>query len=201
MDYITGADYIGWAPYGAGTVNSNSWVVVHRDNFHQGNYQNYAVRRDNIRGLFDRRAVQIRSGSLQRAEVERITRRPMRVVALETRQVTADSRSARLVIPKEREQVVFKQISDASRKSQERQKVTIKETSSKSKVTVSSKTKVNEKDKSDGKDGKKSSTQKSKSDKSQKKKSNLSISKDFPQGERAALPAHFNEDGRRPARP
>ena len=82
--WATGADYIGWAPYGAGygTANSNFWVVVNRDDFHRDNYRNYAVRRDNIRGLFDRRVLQVRSGTLQRAEVERITQRPMRVVAL-----------------------------------------------------------------------------------------------------------------------
>jgi len=103
-----GADYIGWAPdyRGFDASNINLWVFIDRNNFGDRNYSNVVLRRDMVRNLFDRRVVSVRSGRFQRAELERIVGRPIRVARVQERTILADGRRARLVVPEGHEDIL-----------------------------------------------------------------------------------------------
>ena len=115
-DVVTGADYIGWSPYVNGNPNENFWVVINRDRFGYNNYSRYVLRRDTVRNMFDRRVVRVHSGTLHRTEAERITRRSIRVVPVNVKQVVADRHNTRLILPKGHETAALKQISHVSKK-------------------------------------------------------------------------------------
>jgi len=117
--WATGPDYIGWTPYVAGGgPNVNFWVVVNRDRFGYSNYSNYVLRRDAVHGLFDRRVVRVQSGALSRVEAERITRRTIREVPVDVRQVSADHRTVKLILPKGHETNALREISHAQQRGQ-----------------------------------------------------------------------------------
>ena len=122
-----GADYIGWAPDYAGFdySNINLWVFINRSNFGYRNYSGVVLRRDSIQNLFDRRVVRVRSGSLQRTELERIVGRPVRVSRVRERTILADGHRTRLIVPEGHDEIL-KHVSSMSknRGNSEKQKVT-----------------------------------------------------------------------------
>jgi hypothetical protein len=124
--WATGPDYIGWTPYVAGGPNVNFWVMVNRDRFGYSNYSNYALRRDVVRNMFDRRVVRVHPGTLDRMEVERITNRPVRVVPVDVRTVSADRRSVKLILPKGHETAALREISHAQQRARTSAAVTTK---------------------------------------------------------------------------
>jgi len=103
-----GSDYIGWAPYWSGLnySNPNFWVVIDRDNFGYRNYSGYRLRHDRVRDLFNQRVVRVHSGKFQRADLERVIRRPVRVVRVQERVIDADRHRTRIVIPDDDDRIL-----------------------------------------------------------------------------------------------
>lgn len=116
-----GDGYIGWRPsfpagYASyGGVDANQWVFINANRFGYSNYAGARLRPAEVRSLFDRRAVRIASAPLRRTELERIVRRPVRVVAVRERIVNADNHRVRLVVPATQEKTVIERISRISR--------------------------------------------------------------------------------------
>ena len=127
VNWAYGTDYIGWAPDypGFDQSNINLWVFINRNNFGYTNYSNVVLRRDMVQNLFDRRVVRVRSGSFQRAELERIVGRPVLMTRVRERTLLADGHRTRLIVPEGHDDV-WKQVSSMSKNhgNSEKQKVT-----------------------------------------------------------------------------
>ncbi len=125
VDWSYGGGYIAWRPsfpsgysyggygagYGGGFGNDyNFWVVIDADRFGYRNYQPYAYRSSYVRDLFDRRVFRQRYDTFQRAELERIVRRPVRQLDVRERTVRIGDRQARLLATPDEEVRIRKQV-------------------------------------------------------------------------------------------
>jgi hypothetical protein len=128
--WATGPEYIGWSPVLSGNPDVNFWVVVNRARFVYSNYSRYVLPPVTVRSMFDRRVVRVHSGPPQRVELERILRRPVRVVRVDERRVSVEGHSARLILPRGHEGTALRQISRVSHRTsavEKSKKITLKE--------------------------------------------------------------------------
>lgn len=117
VSWAYGNDYLAWSPiYPAPSYgNVNVWFGIDRDHWGYNDYRNVILRGDRVRPLFERRAVQIRNARLDRADFERFARRPVQVVPVEQRIVRADNRQVKVVVPRDRAQVVDRELTRAQK--------------------------------------------------------------------------------------
>lgn len=102
VNWSYGGGYIGWRPqfpsgYYYGGSDYNFWTVIDADRFGYRSYRPYALRSTVVRDLFDRRVFRQRYNTFQRAELERIVRKPIRTLDLRERTVRIGNRRARLL--------------------------------------------------------------------------------------------------------
>jgi hypothetical protein len=117
VSWAYGNDYIAWSPiYPAPSyANVNLWFGIDHNHWGYNDYRNVILRGDRVRPLFERRAIQIRNTRLDRRDFERFARRPIQVVPVEQRTVRADNRQMRLVVPRDRAQVVERELTRAQK--------------------------------------------------------------------------------------
>ena len=125
VNWSYGGGYIGWSPaypsgygggYGGGYYggynNPNLWVVIDVNRFGYNSYQPYAYRSDFVRDLWDRRVFRQRYDTIQRADLERIVRRPVRTLDLRERDVRIGDRRAKLRVTPEQEVRIRKNVTE-----------------------------------------------------------------------------------------
>jgi hypothetical protein len=117
VSWAYGNDYLAWSPiYPAPSYgNVNVWFGIDRNHWGYNDYRNVILRGDRVRPLFERRAVQIRNGRLDRADFERFARRPVQVVPVEQRIIRADNRQLKVVVPRNRAQIVDRELTRAQK--------------------------------------------------------------------------------------
>jgi len=117
VSWAYGNDYLAWSPvYPAPSyANVNLWFGIDRNHWGYNDYRNVILRGDRVQPLFERGAVQVRNARLDRADFERFARRPVQVVPVEQRIVRADNRQVKLVVPKNRVQVVDRELTRAQK--------------------------------------------------------------------------------------
>jgi len=109
VNWSYGGGYIGWRPqfpsgynYGYGN-DYNFWVVIDSDRFGYRSYRPYRLHRDRVRDLFARRVFRERYNTFRRADLERIVRRPVRVLNVRERTARIGNRRTRLVVTPDEE--------------------------------------------------------------------------------------------------
>jgi hypothetical protein len=117
VSWAYGNDYLAWSPiYPAPSYgNVNVWFGIDRNHWGYNDYRNVILRGDRMRPLFERRAVQIRNARLDRGDFERFAGRRVEVVPVEERVVRADNRQVKVVVPRNRVQVVDREITRAQK--------------------------------------------------------------------------------------
>jgi hypothetical protein len=117
VSWAYGNDYLAWSPvYPAPSyANVNLWFGINRDHWGYNDYRNVIIHGDRVRPLFEQRAVQIRNTRLDRRDFERFAGRPVEVVPVEQKIVRADNRQVKLVVPRNRAQVVERELTRAQK--------------------------------------------------------------------------------------
>jgi hypothetical protein len=125
VQWSHGGGYIGWRPsfpsgssyggygdgYGYGYGNDyNLWVVIDSNRFGYQNYRPYAYRSSFVRDLFRRQVFRQRYNTFRRAELERIVRRPVRVVNVRERAVRIGDRRGRILVTPDEEVRIRKHV-------------------------------------------------------------------------------------------
>jgi hypothetical protein len=116
VDWSYGGGYIGWRPQFPGGYNYgygndyNFWVVIDSDRFGYGNYRPYRLGRDRVRDLFARRVFRQRYDTFRRADLERIVRRPVRVLNVRERTARIGDRRTRLLVTPDEEVRIRKNV-------------------------------------------------------------------------------------------
>jgi Family of unknown function (DUF6600) len=101
--YPDGYDDLYYAP-GYRTIAPNLWVFLDVNHFRYPNYADYYLDSDYTRALFDRRAVRISSRPLERAMLERIVKQKINETPVQVREIEANNRKVKVVIPKGEEE-------------------------------------------------------------------------------------------------
>jgi hypothetical protein len=117
VSWAYGNDYLAWSPvYPAPSYASvNLWFGIDRHHWGYNDYRNVILRGDRVRPLFERRAVQIRHARLDRRDFERFAGRRIDVVPVDQRVVRADNRQVKVVVPRNRAQVVERELTRAQK--------------------------------------------------------------------------------------
>jgi hypothetical protein len=116
VSWSYGGGYIGWRPqfpsgynYGYGN-DYNFWVVIDSNRFGYNSYRPYRLSRDRVRDLFARRVFRERRTTFRRADLERIVRRPIRVLNVRERTARIGNRRTRLVVTPDQEVRIRKNV-------------------------------------------------------------------------------------------
>jgi hypothetical protein len=117
VSWAYGNDYLAWSPiYPAPSYgNVNVWFGIDRNHWGYNDYRNVILRGDRVRPLFERRAIQIRNARLDRRDFERFAGRPVKVVPVEQRIIRADNRQLKVVVPRDRAQIVDRELTRAQK--------------------------------------------------------------------------------------
>lgn len=81
------------------SINVNLWVFVDDANFGQDNYANYELGPDYTRYAFDQRMVRISNRPMEKGVLERIIRQPIQQAPVDVRELRADKRTIKVVVP------------------------------------------------------------------------------------------------------
>jgi hypothetical protein len=143
VNWAYGDNYIGWTPYqgngygygggygygngygngygygGYPTSNANFWVMIDAGHFGYDNYAPYRLGYSNVQNILARRMVTFHP-RMERVALERIVRRPIRVEPIETRTVTVDRHTTRLVVPTNHRDTVLREVTRASERERDR---------------------------------------------------------------------------------
>src|SRR3990172_5660842 len=128
VSWSYGGGYIGWRPqfpsgyYYPGS-DYNFWVVISADRFGYNSYRPYALRATAVRDLFNRRVFRTRHDTLRRADLERVVRRPVRVLNVRERDVRIGDRRARLLVTSDEETRIRKHVTQVRAKNDGRRVV------------------------------------------------------------------------------
>jgi|GEM_PF-3075405 len=121
VDWSYGGGYIGWRPrspsgyYYPGGNDFNLWVVIDSNRFGYHSYRPYAYRTGFARDLFERRVFQNRYNRLDRVQLERVVRRPVRYVSLRERDVEIGNRRTRMYVTPDQEVRIQKHVQQIRR--------------------------------------------------------------------------------------
>jgi len=117
VSWSYGGGYIGWRPtfpswynsYGYGN-DYNLWVVIDADRFGYRSYRPYRLDGYRVRDLFQRRVFRQRYDTIRRADLERVVRRPVRVLNVRERTARIGDRRTRLVVTDDQEVRIRKNV-------------------------------------------------------------------------------------------
>jgi hypothetical protein len=105
--YNQGYDDLYYNPNYA-NISVNLWVFINRNHYGYDNYADYYLDRDYTRDVFRRRAVRIHSQPVERAQLEKVVRTRINEVPVRVKEVQADRRKVKMVIPEGEENNVRK---------------------------------------------------------------------------------------------
>lgn len=80
-------------------INFNLWVFINNANYGYDNYANYSLGQDYTRYVFDRKLVRITNRQIDRVVLERIVKQKIRETPVEVRELQADKRTIKVVVP------------------------------------------------------------------------------------------------------
>ena len=81
------------------SISINLWVFIDDANFERDNYADYDLGRDYTRYAFRERMVRISNRPVERAVLERIVRQPIQQAPVAVREIRADNRTIKVVVP------------------------------------------------------------------------------------------------------
>jgi len=81
------------------SININLWVFIDDANFEQDNYADYELGPDYTRYAFDQRMVRITNRPIDKGVLERIIRQPIQQAPVDVRELRADKRTIKVVVP------------------------------------------------------------------------------------------------------
>jgi hypothetical protein len=81
------------------SININLWVFIDNADFEQNNYADYELGSDYTRYAFDENMVRISNRPMDRRVLETITRQQIQQVPVSVRQLRADKRTIKVVVP------------------------------------------------------------------------------------------------------
>ena len=129
VNWSYGGGYIGWRPqfpsgynYGYGN-DYNFWVVIDSDRFGYNSYRPYRLDGYRVRDLFQRRVFRQRYDTFRRDDLERIVRRPVRVLNVRERTARIGDRRARLLVTSDEEVRIRRNVSQVRGRSNDRKTV------------------------------------------------------------------------------
>jgi hypothetical protein len=129
VNWSYGGGYIGWRPqfpsgynYGYGN-DYNFWVVIDSDRFGYNSYRPYRLDRNRVRDLFQRRVFRERYDTFRRADLERIVRRPVRVLNVRERTARIGDRRARMLVTSDDEVRIRRNVSQVRGRGNDRRTV------------------------------------------------------------------------------
>ena len=140
VQWSYGGGYIGWRPlfpggyryndygygydnygYGSGYGNDfNFWIVIDANRFGHRSYRDYAYRSSFVRDLFQRRVFRNRYDRIDRRELERVVRQPIRTVSLRESDVRIGDRKARMLVTQDQEARIQKHVQQIRRNGNQR---------------------------------------------------------------------------------
>jgi len=81
------------------SISVNLWVFIDDANFERDNYADYELGRDYTRYAFKQRMVRISSRPVDRTVLETIIRQPIQQAPVDVRELQADNRTIRVIVP------------------------------------------------------------------------------------------------------
>jgi Family of unknown function (DUF6600) len=117
VDWTYGGGYIGWRPmfpsgYYYNGPDYNFWTVIPNNAFGYQSYRSYALPVTRVRDLFGERVFRTRLNRIDRVQLERIVRRPIRVQKVVERDVLIGGRKARLITTPDQEVRIRKHVTE-----------------------------------------------------------------------------------------